>query len=1655
MRYHYSFATKIKFLLLLFNSLFVWVSFSQNSWIMENKPQKVFIKNEGQFPVEKSQLSQEEVKYAYDGKNEYYYFSPQGVVMEFYKIEKPIKTEKEKAWRKERKEQGFATAEEFKDFERKGHRLSIEKEVLAAEWVGCNTNATIEPSLKVDNYYSYSFYNKSHTSKINKNFIAAYQKITYKNLYPNIDVEYIIHPETGIKYSLILHPGADITQVKLRYSEKPLLNPDGTITTALQNGKVIDHRPFSFYNDNNDEITTNYKVAGNIISFEISNYDKSKTITIDPWTQSPAFVRDWECVWECERDAAGNVYLIGGTWKMDLLKYNAAGALQWTHVTPYDTSSWLGTFAVDDAGNSYVTLGSVAEIEKVNASGGVVWSNTSPGGLFSSMEFWNISFNCDQTKLIVGGTGGTLPPLPFIYDIDMNSGNITASKQVTNGALIPTQEVRAITACGNAKYYFLTHDSIGYIHQNLNNCSTSSLPFHVSNGIGLGYKCENWRLNNTGIEAIKYHNGFVYVHKGNEIQKRNFNTGAVVASAAIPGGVWNSGFGGNSLGCSGIGIDSCGNIFVGSVNQIVKYNTNLTQLGTYPTSTNYNVYDVEVSTNGDVIACGSTGNSSSGARQGYIQSFALGACKSIAPICCDATICPVAAKCISDAAFSLVVSTPGGTWSGNGVNSTGVFNPATAGVGVHTIIYTLACGADSIKITVNSCSALSVCKETNGNLTVLGGTGPYTWSYWQAATAVTVTNAATCAACGGTWSFGLCLNGIIPINSCTTPATWVAFGNGTTITPPAGKDTIRVVDNAGTTYVINGIGTVPPCSSCALAISKSSVNTSCGKNNGSITITATNTTGTVTYTWSPNVSATNTASGLAAGTYRFTVSDGSGASCQKIDSVVIANSSAINLTVAAQANPSCNAGNNGSISTAIAGATGAVNYSWTPNISTTSSAANLAANTYTIIATDASNCKDTVSVILSQPTAISITDTKSNPSCGLNNGSITLTVSGGVAGYSYVWSPNVATTSSATNLSAGNYNITVTDGNNCPKTYSVNLSTSAGIAINSTKTDVKCNGGNDGKIKLNISGASGNVTYSWNPNVSTVDSAVNLTSGIYNVTATDAAGCTATAAVTIAQPTAIVYSVNTTNPSCGANDGAISLNASGGIGVLTYSWSPNVSTTNTASNLSVGIYQITIRDGNNCIKVANVSLSNVGGPAVNIASQTNVDCYGSNTGAAILSASGGTGTLSYTWSSNVSTTNTANGLTAGNYAVTVMDGNGCAATINIAITQQDSITITLNAVNASCGQSNGSITATAIGGNGGYNYVWSNLQTGNTIQNLAAGNYAVTATDSKGCTAVKTVTVSQSAAPPTPVVSAAVTSMCQGDSVILSSSSPIGNHWSNGDTAATITVKISGTYTTYVVLNGCTTAVSNSITVTVNPFPVVTIVATKNQLCPNDSAVLQVSPAGAVYQWSNSASGNNITVSQGGVYTVTVNQNGCTTTNSITITDLPEIVGFSLGMDTTTCKGNTITLSALQQNATVYQWNTGAVNSNITVNSDGVYIVTVSNSCNQKEDTIMVTFENCDCKMAVPTAFTPNNDGVNDIFKPYIFCTNPIDYKFSIYNRWGELVFMTNRIDEGWDGFYKDNAQPLGVYVFFVELNSNVNGQREHIAKRGNVTLLR
>ena len=769
------------------------------TWSKKFGYQKAFIENKGQFSIPNDFDNPSPVLFAVDQGGTKIFFTKKGITYTFLETTKKIKDARE--LERERREE-IKHPEDHARHEKEEHQLKIKADQVTMLWQNANPNVDIESSEVCSDYHNYSFKQTNGEYKSISN-IKGYKKIIYKNIYPNIDIEYEFHEKSGLKYSLTLHPGADPSLVKMVYNHHVSLNSLGEIHIDTKFGDIIDHAPLSFYQQNiSSVISSNFIKNGKTISFQLNNYDNTQTVVIDPWTQTPTFTSNWDCVWECETDAAGNVYVIGGVTPMQLLKYNTAGVLQWTYNTPYDTTAWLGTLAVDNVGNSYVTQGSMAQIVKVSTAGSLVWNNSNPFPAMPLAEFWRLDFNCDQTRLIAGGTGGSSTPIPYIYEINVTSGNVINSMKITNSLLIPTQEVRSIATGKNGKYYFLTHDSIGYISQNFSVCSSSATTTRkISNTYALGYKCENFRYDNTGIMAIKASSSFLYTHRGDRLDKRDLTTNAIISSVAIPSGVFLSVSGNNSVQNSGIDIDNCGNVYIGSTNAVVKYDGNtLAQLAIYPTS--YIVYDISINSNGDIIACGSTGNSSIPIRSGYVESISTGTCVPMTQICCDASICSPNSFCNSDLPFAFQPVTTGGTWSGSGITNTssGIFDPSIAGIGTHNIKYTLPCGSDSIYVVVNACSTISVCINS-GSLTAFGGNGNYLWT--------SATTSISCVGCpNGTCIPFICNGVVVP--------TWTA--SGTSVPTPASnvfpvfvKDVISNI-----TYTFSTLASLSTCTATSI-----------------------------------------------------------------------------------------------------------------------------------------------------------------------------------------------------------------------------------------------------------------------------------------------------------------------------------------------------------------------------------------------------------------------------------------------------------------------------------------------------------------------------------------------------------------------------------------------------------------------------------------------------------------------------------------------------------------------------------------------------------------------------------------------------------------------------------------------------------------------
>ncbi len=293
-------------------------------------------------------------------------------------------------------------------------------------------------------------------------------------------------------------------------------------------------------------------------------------------------------------------------------------------------------------------------------------------------------------------------------------------------------------------------------------------------------------------------------------------------------------------------------------------------------------------------------------------------------------------------------------------------------------------------------------------------------------------------------------------------------------------------------------------------------------------------------------------------------------------------------------------------------------------------------------------------------------------------------------------------------------------------------------------------------------------------------------------------------------------------------------------------------------------------------------------------------------------------------------------------------------------------------------------------------------------------------------------------------------SICEKDTVLLNAgvAGAASYLWSTGAVSPSIKVYQNGIYWADVSKDGCT--YRDSITVAVKPLPVVYL-GQDTTLCEDKTLILGAYIAGAQYQWQDNSNSQTFTVNKPGRYFVKVVRDGCISKDTINVSYEYKPI-FSLGKDTVICDGQTIVLQPRVQNnnGVTYLWNNGLTSPVFSVTQPGFYSLEVSNNCGLKTDEIVVT--KGACKIYIPSGFTPNNDGKNDIFKAS-FGENVTSFSMSIFNRWGQNIFNSNNIARGWDGKFNEIVQPQDSYVWVIKYRV-LNDDKEYLQK-GIVNLIR
>jgi uncharacterized repeat protein (TIGR03803 family) len=807
----------------------------------------------------------------------------------------------------------------------------------------------------------------------------------------------------------------------------------------------------------------------------------------------------------------------------------------------------------------------------------------------------------------------------------------------------------------------------------------------------------------------------------------------------------------------------------------------------------------------------------------------------------------------------------------------------------------------------------------NGAATVLasGGTAPYTYSWTPSGgTAATTTGRTagtyTCTitdnnGCVKTQTVTLTQPSAVSITFSTSNSTCGASNGSATAIPSGGaggytyqwnaaagnQTTANASGLAAGSYVVvvtdasgcTGNNTASVNNTGAPTLTMGGTNILCfGACNGSASTTPSGGTPPYTYSWAPSGGTGSTASSLCAGTYSVTVTDNNGCAVIGTRNVTQPTQATASFTTV---NVSCNGGSNGSATISVSGGTPGYTYNWTPSGGTAATITGRTAGTYTCTVTDANGCVTNHTVTITQPAALSATNSKINVSCnGGTNGTATAIPAGGTATYTYSWAPSGGTAATASGLSAGNYTCTVTDANSCVTTTSLTITAPSALTAGTSQTNVSCNGLNNGSATVTPSGGTAPYSYSWSPAGGTAAAATGLSPAAYTCTITDNNGCFTSRSFTITEPFTLSAGVaSQTDVSCnGGSDGFAMISAGGGTPGYMYSWTPSGGTAATASGLSAGNYTCTITDANSCTTTEIVTISQPTAISTSILG-TNVLCNGGTTGTAGISVTGGTPAYIYSWAPAGGTSANANGLSAGTYTCTVTDANACTSTNTITITEPSALSAVAVPANALCNGSNdGSATVTPAGGTAGYSYSWSSGGNAATESGLTAGTYTYTVTDANGCTYTANVNVNEPAA-----ISSSITpadASCNGGNDGLASISALGGtpgyvySWSSGGTSATETGLVAGTYTcTITDINGCV----SSNTVAVNePAAITTSITGTNVLCPggNTGTATIVASGGTgafIYNWlPTGGTGTTASGLSAGTYTCNVlDANGC------------------------------------------------------------------------------------------------------------------------------------------------------------------------------------
>ncbi len=743
----------------------------------------------------------------------------------------------------------------------------------------------------------------------------------------------------------------------------------------------------------------------------------------------------------------------------------------------------------------------------------------------------------------------------------------------------------------------------------------------------------------------------------------------------------------------------------------------------------------------------------------------------------------------------------------------------------------------------------------------------------------------------------------------------------------------------------------------------------------------------------------------------------------------------------------------------------------------------LAAGNHILHVVDFNGCQNTITAVVGTNNAIPGSATPTATSCpGVNNGTITVTPNGGTAPYTYTLAPLPPQGSNVfSGLAPGTYTINFTDAGGCSGSVSATVAQGTSITATSVFNNTGCAAVNNGSATATPTNGTAPYTFSLNGGPFLLSGTfTGLAPGPYTITIKDANGCTGTQSGTIAAGASLASTLSSTPPTCaGFTNGSITITPT--TGTAPYSYSINggpVQLSNVFPNLGANAYTINFSDANGCTGSNSITLSPVSPLAATFLTQ-DANCFADNNGSVTMNPSGGTAPYQFSIDAGVTyqPSATFNGLIAGNYTIRTKDANGCTVNTPFTINQPALLTGTATPTAATCNGNDGVITFTVNGGTLPYLFSIDNgvgYQSPNTFTVSPAAYNNLIIKDGHGCVAnVSGITVTLNDTMRLTFGPDAVT--CEGTAITLN---PQTNAQTTGFTWTPSTglndpliqnpsanPADSTTYTLTAKWGVCQRTASTRVNILTKP---IAHAGRDTAICFQSFALLRGSAtrtSGAVnFLWTPSAKvlPSNFAFAVGRpdstqLFTLQVSDNyGCNfkTFDDVLVTMQPPVPAYA-GNDTNAVYG--IPHQLFSSGGVSYLWtpsnvldNPIAQNPKATLTSDTRFTVLVTDvaGCVGSDDVLIKVYKGP--TYYIPNAFSPNGDGLNDIFRPTPVGIVKTDY-FRVFNRYGQLLFETTKWLDGWNGTYQGKKQAQGTYAWMIR-GTDRNGKV--VEMKGTVILI-